>query len=138
MLNEGASFCESCGARVGGEVMPPVPKKPYYSPSPKSLGLGIFLTFLINGSGQMYVGRVARGLAVFGCNCILTASIILLVWNNSYIEQGRVYDLSGILGTITVISIIAFVLFVWSLYDTYMLIKTYNEHMKNNNGNPPW
>ena len=138
MLNDGASFCEGCGARVTDQI-PYTPSQPYYSAAPKSIGLGIILTFLINGAGQMYVGKWARGLLIFTLNCILGVSLVVITLDHIYydIYGNLFYDFSTILGTITAISLIAFALFVLSLYDTYTLINKYNEHVRRN-GNPPW
>ena len=138
MLNEGSSFCEGCGARVEGEAPQPQSQPYYYAPT-KSLGLGILLTFLINGAGQMYAGKWLRGIAVFAINCIIGIAMFVVTWNHIYTDAygNFTYDFSGIMGSLMVMSVLAFAVFILSMYDTYTLINKYNEHVRRN-GNPPW
>ena len=138
MLSEGASFCEGCGARVEGEPTPQQNQPYYYAPT-KSVGLGIILTILINGTGQMYAGKWLRGIAVFAINCAIGVTMMLVLLDHIYYDYygNLTYDFSSVMGIATATSIVALILFFWSLYDTYTLINKYNEHVRRN-GNPPW
>jgi len=138
MLNEGSSFCDGCGARAEIEESQPQNRPYYYAPT-KSVGLGILLTFLINGSGQMYAGKWERGLLVFALNCIMGIALAIMVLDHAYYDyyNNLYFDFAPVLAWMTAITVFAFVLFVFSLYDTYTLIEKYNEHVRRN-GNPPW
>ncbi|MGI0026612.1 MAG: hypothetical protein ACREAD_02075 [Nitrosopumilaceae archaeon] len=94
----------------------------YYQNNPpitvdqKSEALAIVLSVLIAGVGQMYLGKIGRGVG------ILIGLIILAV--------------IGIV-TLGVGYILAIILFIWQIIDAYNLCKKYNRHLLQN-GQPPW
>ncbi|MGH9021451.1 MAG: hypothetical protein ACRDV0_10670 [Acidimicrobiales bacterium] len=92
----------------------------YYQNNPvlgtKSEALAIVLSVLILGVGQMYMGKVGRGIG------ILLGGIFLAV--------------VGIF-TAGVGYIVLLILFIWQIIDAYNLCKKYNAYLFQN-GRPPW
>ena len=93
----------------------------YYQNNPpllntKSEALAIVLSILIIGVGQMYMGKIGRGIG------ILLGGITL-----------------GIIGIVTfgVGYIVLLILFIWQIIDAYNLCKKYNQYLAQN-GRPPW
>ena len=78
-----------------------------------SIVLGLFC---LNGIGQIYAGKVGRGIA------IMIGSWVLIV-----------------VGVLTLgIGLIAYLaIFIWQIFDTKKLCKEYNEFVSLN-GRPPW
>ena len=132
----GGGFCSSCGATLTGKYAP-CPKCGYtktrYNPSVppqgalyKNEGTALILSivlgiFGIEGIGQIYVGKVGRGIG------ILVAGIVLWV-------VGLVTIAFGV-GIALLIGVL--VLFIWQILDTKKLCREYNEFVSQN-GRPPW
>lgn len=126
-------FCPVCGNPSPPPSTPPAQSYPsaqpnvyyqsnYYQNNPpilvdqKSEALAIVLSFLIAGVGQMYLGKVGRGVG------ILFGVIILAVM--------------GIV-TVGIGYILAIILVIWQIIDAYNLCKKYNHYLLQN-GTPPW
>ncbi|MEX2192611.1 MAG: hypothetical protein WD717_04455 [Nitrosarchaeum sp.] len=92
----------------------------YYQNNPmlnsKSEAIAIVLSILIIGVGQMYMGKIGRGVG------ILIGGIFLAV--------------IGVM-TLGVGFIIFIILFIWQIIDAYNLCKKYNNYLSQN-GRPPW
>jgi TM2 domain-containing membrane protein YozV len=87
----------------------------------KNEGTGLILSivlglFGLNGIGQIYAGRVGRGIG------IMIGSWVLIV-----------------VGVLTMgIGLIAYLaIFIWQIFDTKNLCRQYNEFVSQN-GRPPW
>ena len=128
----GASgFCSSCGAALIGKsttCMKCGYTKTKYNPMTppqgalyKNEGTGLILSivlglFCLNGIGQIYAGKVGRGIG------IMIGSWVLIV-----------------VGVLTLgIGLIAYLaIFIWQIFDTKKLCREYNEFFSLN-GRPPW
>ena len=124
-------FCGQCGATLAAKYAP-CPKCGYsktrYNPTApvpgsqyKNEGTGLILSivlglFCLNGIGQIYAGKVGRGIG------IMIGSWVLIV-----------------VGVLTMgIGLIAYLaIFIWQIFDTKNLCRQYNEFVSQN-GRPPW
>ena len=127
----GGGFCSSCGATLTGKYAP-CPSCGYtktrYNPTvppqgalDKNEGTGLVLSivlgiFTICGIGQIYAGKVGRGIG------IMIGSWVLIV-----------------VGVLTLgIGLIAYLaIFIWQIFDTKKLCREFNEYVSQN-GRPPW
>ena len=126
-----SGFCSSCGAALIGKsttCMKCGYTKTKYNPMTppqgalyKNEGTGLILSivlglFCLNGIGQIYAGKVGRGIG------IMIGSWVLIV-----------------VGVLTFgIGLIAYLaIFIWQIFDTKKLCREYNEFFSLN-GRPPW
>ena len=126
-----SGFCSSCGAALIGKsttCMKCGYTKTKYNPMTppqgalyKNEGTGLILSivlglFCLNGIGQIYAGKVGRGIV------IMIGSWVLIV-----------------VGVLTLgIGLIAYLaIFIWQIFDTKKLCREYNEFFSLN-GRPPW
>lgn len=105
----GSRFCSSCGQPLDGAMTGSFNRVQVFQ---KSMGIAILLSLFIPGAGQMYTGKVARGLIV------LVLSIVFLM---TYI-----------------LAIVSLVLWIYSLVDSYNLVKSWNEQLDRNPYTRPW
>ncbi len=127
-------FCTSCGTRISTAAsaaasptastpssytppattgMPPTqaaPQPGYVNLPRKDPAIAAILSFFLSGLGQMYVGKVGRGLAILVVQIILFFTII------------------GI--------IIGFFIWIWAIYDAYKLAERYNYFVQQNGRAP--
>ena len=122
------SPCPNCGhvkTTFNPQPNPGNPNPPQYPQQPgveyKSESTGLILSivlglFCLNGIGQIYAGKVGRGIA------IMVGSWVLIV-----------------VGVLTMgIGLIAYLaIFIWQIFDTKKLCREYNEFFSLN-GRPPW
>ena len=126
-----SGFCSSCGAALIGKsttCMKCGYTKTKYNPMTppqgalyKNEGTGLILSivlglFCLNGIGQIYAGKVGRGIG------IMIGSWVLIV-----------------VGVLTMgIGLIAYLaIFIWQIFDTKKLCREFNEYVSQN-GRPPW
>ena len=109
--------CPKCGY-VKTKYNPTVPPQGALY---KNEGTGLILSivlglFCLNGIGQIYAGKVGRGIA------IMVGSWVLIV-----------------VGVLTMgIGLIAYLaIFIWQIFDTKKLCREFNEYVSQN-GRPPW
>jgi len=82
----------------------------------KSPGVAAILSLLIPGLGQIYVGRVGRGL------------LILFI----------VMPLTFVIASLTLIFVfLPLIIWIWQIFDAYNLAKKYNDYLLSI-GQPPW
>jgi len=114
-MNEGQQFCDKCGTKVGtaGEGAQQ-PQQPVYQRE-KSDGLAAVLSFLWAGLGQIYVGRIGRGLAI-----MLLGILIVIIGFFTFF-----------------LLILVLVYWIWNVYDAYKLAQEYNDRLRST-GNRPW
>ena len=126
-----SGFCGSCGAALIGKsttCMKCGYTKTKYNPMTppqgalyKNEGTGLILSivlglFCLNGIGQIYAGKVGRGIG------IMIGSWVLIV-----------------VGVLTFgIGLIAYLaIFIWQIFDAKKLCREFNEYVSQN-GRPPW
>jgi TM2 domain-containing membrane protein YozV len=149
-LDDGQQFCGKCGQR-SGERAEEIRNTQYtqytqMTGREKSEGGAAVLSFLWAGVGQIYVGRIGRGLGI-----ILAYILLMIVGIASIISSQRleysysdywydyynyVYDGPMLMVGLLFI-LICFVLLIWNVFDAYKLAKTYNASLRST-GNPPW
>ena len=117
MSEEKTKYCPYCGVQIDkkysicpscGKPQPQIDGvERAHTPSRKNPLIAAFLSLLITGSGQIYIGRVSRGLCYLGL--VLLISVVL--------DGILTFDELMILGVI--VSII-------SAFDAYLLAKAMN------------
>ncbi|MFA6710103.1 MAG: zinc ribbon domain-containing protein [Candidatus Methanomethylophilaceae archaeon] len=115
-LNDGASFCSSCGYNIIADSPPSANNlNTMYIAPQKSTGVGIVLAFLIPGSGHMYAGLITKGILIFIGFVIMSCLgyLFLFPW------------------------VFAVVIWLWNIYDVNSKINEYNSYVRKN-GDPPW
>ena len=129
---EGSRFCKHCGATTAaaGTSMPaPPPPRPVYTAAQqvyqeplKNEGIAALASVILPGAGQIYVGKVKKGiiLLVGAVVCSLIATmlgwILFVFWFLAYIPSVAIW--------------------AWAIYDAYNLAKTYNQSIRAT-GRPP-
>ena len=138
-LDDNASFCHVCGRKAhNGPRVESATRLDWGSNETaflafrKSGGMAILLGLLIVGGGQMYIGKVSRGVAmllfgVFGWIFLLLPLLIL------DIAAGG----GGIIVILALIGVFMLAFVLWTLYDAHELVKEYNDNILRT-GRPPW
>ena len=135
-----SEFCQKCGTNLNdGTKQARAPPNVTYALPLKSTGIAAVLSFLFAGLGQVYVGKIARGI-IFVC-----IGAIVGVLSSILIFSGIVIDADGELnGLITsyiaagIIILVAYLAFwIWQIFDAHNLANQYNDALKQT-GNEPW
>jgi TM2 domain-containing membrane protein YozV len=112
----------------------------------KSEGVAAILSFIWGGVGQIYAGRIGRGLGIIATYVILvvagTVSILssqtLKYSHSDYWYDYYYYTYEGPMLTVgLLLLVICFVFLIWNVFDAYKLAKQYNATLRET-GNPPW
>lgn len=128
-------FCPSCGSRIlsvdsiqGQAYHPPIAAMPL-----KDTALALILSLIIPGIGQVYCGKVARGITILIVS-ILLVPILYLGYAILFVEtESDMVLLTGLL----VACVVSLAFWIWNIVDAYNTAKEYNTYLTNN-GNPPW
>ena len=104
-IDEKAEICPKCGVRVSE---PPVSRIPII-PEQKNVGLAVVLSFFIPGLGQIYCGKVARGLGIIVLSILMFLMFGFAAASNPNSSDAAVPLLLWIL------------VYLWNLYDAYKL-----------------
>lgn len=105
----GSRFCSSCGQPLDGAMTGSFNRAQV---SQKSMGIAILLSLFIPGAGQMYTEKVARGLIV-----LVLSAVFLITY---------------------ILAIVSLVLWIYSLVDSYNLVKSWNEQLDRDPYTRPW
>jgi len=122
---EGAQFCDRCGAPLGGGYQQPYGQPSSftytYYPERKDPLIAVILSILLPGVGQIYVGRVLRGVLILILLPLLSmASVVPVFFFSISVGVGTFFAFS-VLATIIVL-----ILYVWQIYDAYRLAEEHN------------
>ena len=125
-IQEGTRFCKYCGAptqTAGTPPPPPPPPQPVYQTATqvyqeplKNEGIAALASVILAGAGQIYVGKVKRGI------------LLLVGWGILVLVSGMLFFF---LSWIPITAVWA-----WNIYDAYTLAKKYN-HAVRTTGRPP-
>jgi len=126
---EGAQFCDRCGAplSVGFQSYSQGNQTTVsytYRKDEKEAILAVILSVLIPGLGQMYCGRVGRGIGILvllgllGFVSIIPLFVIMDPWE---------VDITGFFALSVVMSIVVFIVYLWQIYDAYRCADNYNK-----------
>lgn len=121
-ISNDVSYCPSCGADVKnfGTARHTDEPNVIYVTETKSEGLALVLSFLIPGLGQMYDGKIVRGLGfLFICPIL---ALILLFLPGFYIFGFAL--------------IIPIIVWIYGVYDAYRLAQEYNDYLHRYNKKP--
>jgi TM2 domain-containing membrane protein YozV len=132
-MPDGQAFCDKCGQGTG-ETPAPAQRYNTVQMREKGEGTAAVLSFLIAGLGQIYVGRIKRGLGimlVFVLMSIFTSAMILLVVT----ETAGLTDLGWML--LFVVFVFEIALWIWNIFDAHRLAKEYNDSLRTG-GSRPW
>jgi len=125
MAKEGAQFCDRCGAPLGGGYQQPYgqPAYPGYAPyrPQKEPLIAVILSILLPGIGQVYAGRVGRGILIF-----LLVPLLSVMPALSLFAIVSVSNFGAIWTLAIIVSIIAFIVYVWQIVDAYRCVEEYN------------
>jgi len=132
-VSDGDQFCDKCGAKMGGGTEAGPAPSYVVSIRDKSAGVAVVLSFFFMGLGQIYVGKIKRGLLLLMADVGLgvVVSIVVIFWLTEYDAAAT------LLAVLVIISVLMFVLWVWNLFDAYKLANQYNDHLKAH-GTRPW
>lgn len=128
-----ADFCPSCGNNLKQSTSErPTPSVPLER---KNEGIAAILSFILGlaglmGIGQIYVGRIARGIAVLIVGIVLA----ILVWGSlilGFFTLGIAW-----IGTLF-FGVVWLVLLVWQTFDAYSLAQKFNREVQET-GKTPW
>ncbi len=143
----GATYCHSCGRplQVTPQSMPYI--QPSY-PSRKEEIVAVLLSLIIPGAGQMYAGRIVRGIIIFLIPPIFFIFIFLpILFGSLFMPVVTTFPQppSTIVQTMVLPTFFTFILLillwlgfiVWNIFDAYNLARIYNQHLMTT-GRPPW
>ncbi len=130
-MADDAKFCPNCGKGVGTQ---PQTGGSYTGSrvvyTEKSAGLAVVLSLLLPGAGQMYAGKIVRGIAMLVLSIFAYFLLLVpLIFIN--VSSGAV------LGATIAVLVLLVVWYIFVIYDAYRLTKEYNEKLRMN-GQPPW
>jgi len=97
----------------------------------KSTGIAAILSLIIMGLGQIYVGKLKRGLALLFLGIILGVVNVVLFFGLFVVVGPAALAVPVILG------IVSLIIWIWQIFDAYKLAKKYNEILIET-GRPPW
>ena len=126
-------FCPACGFSFVQQPNQPYPPN-QYGPQPygyqkplrKSAAIAVILSFLIPGVGQLYVGKIKRGIAY-----IVTA-IVLSVISSVITTSIDVNDINAVNDLVVspafiILALVSLGFWLFNMYDAYRVTKQYNE-----------
>jgi len=124
-------FCDRCGNKMGEGGMGNNHSHRIIVRE-KSTGAAALLSVLWPGLGQLYVGRVGRGLA------LMMSQLILIMAGAFFTVVGTLFGgLGGGIGSGIIFYIAIFALWAWNIFDAYKNANVYNDAMMQN-GRRPW
>lgn len=123
---------------------PPQYGPPQYQPAQyygkeKEGVLALVLSLIVPGLGQIYCGKILRGLMILILLPIAYIGIMMLVvfgamGGGMMNGNDSVFYFSGIM---LVVWIVGLIIWIWQIVDAYRLAERYNEELRRT-GRPPW
>ena len=110
LIDEKAEICPKCGARVSE---PPISRISII-PEKKSVALAVVLSFFIPGLGQIYCGKVARGMGILVLSILMFFIFAFAAGSNPNSSEPVFPFLLWIL------------VYIWNIYDAYKLAERIN------------
>ena len=132
MLSENQAFCDKCGQKAGEGVR----QHNVVYIREKSEGVAAVLSFLWAGAGQIYAGKIVRGLGIILAYTLFAIVTFAFIFSALLPESPAELTGAGI-ALLICVSIGMIVLWVWNIFDAYNLAKEYNGHVRAG-GEPPW
>ena len=117
-VTEDMNICPYCGYQLKGTPTTPQARTSTVSYGTKNPGIGAILS-IIPGIGQIYAGKLVRGLLFLFLGLPIAAVLAALFWW-------------------TIIALfLPFAFWVWNMFDAYNLCVQYNKQLAET-GKPPW
>ncbi len=110
LIDEKAEICPECGVRVSE---PPISRISII-PEKKSVALAVVLSFFIPGLGQIYCGKVARGVGILVLSILMFFIFAFAAGSNPNSSEPVFPFLLWIL------------VYIWNIYDAYKLAERIN------------
>ncbi len=146
--NPGAAYCHSCGRPLGTNQTLPFAQLQY---SRKEEIIAVILSLLIPGVGQMYVGRIVRGIVIFVTPIVVSIFVFIPILFGSFFasiptpvtpplqptpfsQTTFIFAFPVIIG---VFGLLWLAFLVWNVFDAYNLARVYNHNLMTT-GRPPW
>jgi TM2 domain-containing membrane protein YozV len=138
--------CSKCGSRVDSgtifiQQQRGVPESSIiYNIPAKNAGHAAVFSFFIAGLGQMYAGKIGRGLLImFGY--VALALLSGGIFTVSFLDNGTLNDInfsdySGRIILLIICAIGMIALWVWNLFDAYKLANQYNDALVSDKKRP--
>jgi len=129
-VREGGQFCDRCGAPLGYNPGPyQQPPNPGYqssltytwTPDRKDPLIAVILSLLLPGVGQIYVGRVARGILIL---LFLPLFAVFSIVPGFFLVG--VDSVSGFIWWSVISTVVLIAAYVWQVYDAYRLAEDTN------------
>jgi TM2 domain-containing membrane protein YozV len=118
-VSEAETFCPYCGNPLKVAPTPRETQSSRVTVGTKNPGLAALLSLIIPGLGQMYAGRIARGLVFFFLGIPLTVVIaVFFFW-------------------LILPIFLPMAFWIWNIFDAYRLCGEYNRRLLQS-GTPPW
>ncbi|MHC1679995.1 MAG: zinc-ribbon domain-containing protein [Methanomassiliicoccales archaeon] len=126
---EGAQFCDRCGAplSVGFQSYSQGNQTTMsytYRKDEKEAILAVILSVLIPGVGQIYCGKIGRGIGILVLIGLLSVIGIVPLF---FITDPMNFNFAGFFALNVVLSILAFIIYIWQIYDAYRCADDYNK-----------
>jgi TM2 domain-containing membrane protein YozV len=127
LVREGARFCDRCGASLSIGYQVAFPTGPTatttydWGPQRKDPCIAVILSILLPGLGQIYVGRVFRGVLILLLMPLFYAMLALPMY--LVVTAG---DLDGFLIGNVVIMVVAVIVYIWQIVDAHRVAEEHN------------
>ncbi|MCL1811174.1 MAG: hypothetical protein FWG41_03005 [Methanomassiliicoccaceae archaeon] len=125
-------YCCGCGAKVGMGSYGPAVMQQTLVVREKSTGVAVLLSILWAGLGQVYVGKIGRGIAL-----MITFLMAAFVGLFLFITGAMFGGVEGAIGGLVLFGVIYLSLWIWNVFDSYKLANEYNDTMRDS-GRRPW
>ena len=137
-IADDASFCSKCGYATNGAApaggyaggIPYGGYAPYATPL-KSAGLAAILSFLFTGLGQVYLGKITRGICFIIVGIAISSVMFAIMLPLAMAGSG------GAFIPMVAAAIVSAVIWIYNVFDAYTLANEYNNALRQT-GNPPW
>jgi len=125
---DGAQFCDQCGAPLGGGFQSysygnQATVSYTYRKDEKEAILAVVLSVLIPGLGQMYCGKVGRGIGILLLLGLLSFVSLIPLF---FIMDPMDFNFTGFFALNVVVSVIVFIIYIWQIYDAYRCAEDHN------------
>jgi TM2 domain-containing membrane protein YozV len=126
---EGAQFCDRCGAplSVGFQSYSQGNQTTMsytYRKDEKEAILAVILSVIIPGVGQIYCGKIGRGIGILVLLGLLSVVSIVPLF---FIMNPVDFNFAGFFAFNVVVGILAFIIYIWQIYDAYRCADDYNK-----------
>ncbi len=126
---EGAQFCDRCGAplSVGFQSYSQGNQTTMsytYRKDEKEAILAVILSVIIPGVGQIYCGRIGRGIGILLILGLLSVVSIVPLF---FIMDTMEFNFAGFFAFNVAVSILALIIYIWQIYDAYRCADDHNK-----------